>query len=117
MPLQIVPLPKPLPSTVRAFKALLETDPTIAPAHRSLYVRFFRDGCLPDPKEFAPMPDAGLCVIRRKDAARRLGCCVRVIDRLAQEGKLKRVRLPGRVRAAGFLESDLHALLIGKEAA
>jgi predicted DNA-binding transcriptional regulator AlpA len=111
MPLQIASLPKPLPSTVRTFKALLETDPTIAPAHRSLYFRFFRDGFVPDPKGFDPPPDAAPRVIRRKEAARRLACCVRVIDRLAQEGKLRRVRLPGRIRSAGFLESDINQLL------
>jgi predicted DNA-binding transcriptional regulator AlpA len=116
MPFQIAPLPRPLPSTVRTFKALLETDPTIAPAHRTLYVRFFRDGYPPDPKGFEPPPDVVPRVIRRKEAANRLACCVRVIDRLAQEGKLKRVRLPGRSRAAGFLESDINALLEQKAA-
>jgi hypothetical protein len=40
---------------------------------------------------------------------------LRLIDRLAQQGALKKVRLPGRQRAAGIRESDLLALITQKE--
>ena len=50
-------------------------------------------------------------LVRRKDAAKMLARSERAIDLLAQQGHLKRFRLPGRDRGAGFLESDILALL------
>jgi hypothetical protein len=40
-----------------------------------------------------------------------LGRSLRSIDQLAASGALKRRVLPGRTRAAGFLETDILALL------
>ena len=40
---------------------------------------------------------------------------VRTVDKLAADGNLRRITLPGRTRAAGFLESDLVGLLGPKE--
>jgi hypothetical protein len=34
-----------------------------------------------------------------------------LVDRLAKEGALAKRKLPGRIRAAGILESDLLALM------
>jgi hypothetical protein len=99
-----------LPSTSDAIQSVLKTDPTIPPAQRKRMMGALRAGSEPQLK-VVPPPDTAPRVIRRKEAARRLACCVRVVDRLAQEGTLKRVRLPGRVRAAGFLESDINQLL------
>ena len=50
-------------------------------------------------------------LLRRSEVAGRLGVCTRVVDALARNGKLTRRKLPGRVRAAGFLESDVCALI------
>jgi hypothetical protein len=80
-------------------------------------MEMIRNGEYPTTITALPPPDTGPRVIRRQEAADRLACCVRVIDRLAQEGKLRRVKLPGRTRAAGFLESDVYSLLADKEAA
>lgn len=55
-------------------------------------------------------------LLRRAEAARRLGCSLRLVDRLAKDGALVKRKLPGRKRAAGILESDLLAL-IAEEAA
>jgi hypothetical protein len=101
-----------LVTTLDVIRAGLKSDPTITPTDRNHLIALLRTGvAAPNPP--APSPDTGPRIIRRREAARRLACCVRVIDRLAQEGKLKRVKLPGRVRAAGFREGDVNALLAG----
>lgn len=41
---------------------------------------------------------------------------VRLVDKLAQEGVIEKIRLPGRVRAAGFREADILALIEGRQA-
>ncbi len=56
------------------------------------------------------------CLLRRKETARRLGVTQRAVDRLAAAGYLPRVRLPGRVRAVGFRESDVSAIIEGAAA-
>ena len=50
-------------------------------------------------------------LIKRVEVARRLGLCPRSVDNLSADGALKPVRLPGRMRAVGFRESDVRALL------
>ncbi len=55
-------------------------------------------------------------LVRRIEAAKRLGVTLRCIDRLAVSGALRRIRLPGRVRAVGFRESDVSAIIEGAAA-
>ncbi len=50
-------------------------------------------------------------LVRRAEAARRLSRSLRFVDKLAASGVLPKRRLPNRKRAAGFLESDLNALI------
>ena len=50
-------------------------------------------------------------LLRRSEVAGRLGVCTRVVDDLARRGALVRRTLPGRTRAAGFLERDVDALM------
>lgn len=52
-------------------------------------------------------------ILRRAEVAQRLARSKRAVDRLAADGVLRKVRLPGRARAAGFLESDVVALIGG----
>ena len=52
-------------------------------------------------------------MVRRGAAALRLGVSLRTVDKLAKAGFLPRRVLPGRVRAAGFCEADLGALIAG----
>jgi hypothetical protein len=103
-----------LPTTLDVIRAALKADPNPTPADRARLLALLRAGAVPTNSP-APPGESGPRVLRRAEAARRAACCVRVIDRLAQEGKLKRVRLPGRKRGCGFLESDINALLAGKE--
>ena len=107
MPLQIAPLDRPLASTVRAFKALLETDSNLSPSCRPRYVQWFRDGNIAAAMPQAAAPDPGPRVLRRKQVAEKLSCSLRTVDKLP----VKKVKLPGRKRAAGFLESDINSLL------
>jgi hypothetical protein len=61
----------------------------------------------------APEPPAndGPRILRRKEAAARLGRTVRSIDQLCQQGILVKRTFPGRQRSAGILESSLVAAI------
>jgi hypothetical protein len=50
-------------------------------------------------------------LIRRAEAARLLARTTRAVDLLARGGVLKRVRLPGRSRGAGFRLADVMSLI------
>jgi len=50
-------------------------------------------------------------IIRRAEAARLLARTTRAVDMLARGGVLKRVRLPGRTRGAGFRLSEVQQLI------
>ena len=52
-------------------------------------------------------------LIRRAEVARRMSCSIRMVDKLAAAGLLRKRKLPGRVRASGFLESDVSAFITG----
>jgi hypothetical protein len=97
----------PLHATLKLVRAALETDPTVSAAHRSKLMQTLRDGCSPPVTAAEPLPDAVPRVIRRNEVARRLSVSLRTVDKLP----LKKIKLPGRVRAAGFLEADVNALL------
>lgn len=47
-----------------------------------------------------------------KTAAQRLGCCVRTIHRLAEDGRLQRVYLrPGKPKSLRFRETEVSAIV------
>lgn len=50
-------------------------------------------------------------IIRRGEVAKRAGVTARAVDKWAEEGLLRKVRLPGRKRSIGFLESDVVTFL------
>ncbi len=62
-------------------------------------------------KPTAPPPERVPRILRRGEVARRLSVSLRTVDKLP----VAKFKLPGRQRAAGFLESDINALLAGKE--
>lgn len=56
--------------------------------------------------------DTGLDrVLTAAEAGRALGRSGRSVHNLANEGHIRRVRMPGRKIGGGFLESDVRALL------
>jgi hypothetical protein len=98
-----------LKSTIEAVKAVLRTDETLTVRDREGFIKLLShpvERLKPEP--FAPTEPR---LVRRAEAARRLACSVRLIDRLARDGILQKRRLPNRQRAAGFLESDVSALI------
>ena len=96
-----------LRTTVEAIRSILKADPATTPGERTRILSTLRNG--KDPP--CPEPHRAPRLLRRKEAAGRLGASIRLVDRLAQQGLLRKVRLPGRRRAAGFLEADVQALI------
>jgi len=97
------------PTTLEIIRSALRADPNATPADRKRHLNYLRYGTVvekPSPTQ-TPTPR----IIRRDEAARLLSSSLRLVDRLAQEGTLKKVTLPGRKRAAGFLEADIRALM------
>lgn len=101
-----------LPTTLEVIKAGLKADPTVSPADRSSLLAMLKQR----PATPKPAPESPFIprIVRRKEAASRLGLSLRSIDKLARDGILQKRVLPGRVRGAGFVESDLLALIAGK---
>ena len=52
-------------------------------------------------------------IIRRLHAAERFSVSPRTLDRWAAAGLLRKRVLPGHVRASGFVESEVAALIAG----
>jgi hypothetical protein len=99
-----------LPTTLDVIRAGLKSDPTIKPSERTQFLALLRSGSYPPGKPQAPHSEVTPRLLRRGEVARRLACSLRTVDKLP----VQKVRLPGRTRAAGFLESDINALLAGK---
>ena len=95
--------------TLEIIRAALKADPSLGANDRARLLATIRGGGRPMPVERVTVAEPRL--LRRAEAARRLGCSLRLIDRLAKDGALLKRRLPGRKRAAGILESDLLALM------
>lgn len=102
-----------LHTTVEATRAIFKADPSLTPLDRSHLIALLRNHGRTVAKKAEPShPEPRL--IRRAEVARRLGCSLRAVDNWAHAGILRKVTLPGRVRAAGFREGDLVALIEGK---
>src|SRR5271169_6261684 len=98
-----------LETTLDVFKAALRSDPSVSASDRNRLLALLRRG--PGaPKSEAGTPGAPR-ILRRKTAAERLGRSLRSVDMLAQQGILRKIKLPGRQRCAGFLEEDVNKLL------
>lgn len=89
-------------ATRAAIAAIIRADSTLTHGERSRLL-----DTLTEPNA-APPHDR---VVRRKEAAARLGLSLRGLDLLGRQGVLPKRRLPGRKRAVGVLESDLQTLI------
>lgn len=98
-----------LSTTRDAARAILRSDPTITPAERQRLIALLSRPAT-EPTAQTPAPAR---LVRRIEAATRLGVCCRAVDNYAKRGLLPRVMLPGGTRALGFRESDLLALIAG----
>ena len=100
-----------LATTLEIIRSALRADSTVSPGERARLLTLLRNGSRPGPMAAGGQPEQRL--VRRAEAARRLGCSLRSVDHLAAQGHLPKRKLPGRRRSAGFLESDLTALIAG----
>ena len=98
-----------LATTYQICKSGLQSDPSLTPRDRARLLALLRNGANESKPE--PTVESVARIIRRAEAARRLSCSLRLVDRLAATGVLPKRKLPGRVRCAGFLESDVNALI------
>lgn len=98
-----------LDTTLEIFRAGLKADPTISPLERARLLTLLRKGepaSTPGPAVQTPAR-----ILRRGEAARRLGCSPRTVDRWGNEGVLTKIRLPGHTRAVGFREAEIESLI------
>lgn len=102
-----------LETTIQVLKAGLQSDSTISPADRMRILAAIRKAANDSKSDAAPASAPRL--IRRAEVARRIGCSLRLVDRLAADGILLKRRLPNRQRAAGFLEQDVTNLIAAKQ--
>ena len=98
-----------LATTIEIIRSGLKSDPSLTPAVRARLLALLRNG--PEPPSHETTTERVARIIRRAEVAQRLSCSLRTVDGLAASGVLKKRKLPGRVRAPGFLESDLVALI------
>jgi predicted DNA-binding transcriptional regulator AlpA len=81
----------------------------LSKSERREFLRTFTD--TPTPAPAAPGPDR---ILRRGEVARLLARSDRAIDRLAADGILQKVKLPGRRRCCGFRLSDVLSMIGGQ---
>jgi hypothetical protein len=98
-------------ATIEIIKASLKADHTISPEQRTRLIAILRSPVFP---ALTPPILSAPRLIKRDEAARRLSCSTRTVDKVASTDVLRKCKLPGRVRAAGFLESDIAALIENK---
>ena len=101
-----------LPTTFEILRSALRADPSLSPADRSRILAMIRNGA--NAAKTDTMGASEPRLVRRAEAAARLSCGLRTVDKLAAAGVLPKRKLPNRQRAAGFLESDLNALIAGR---
>jgi predicted DNA-binding transcriptional regulator AlpA len=100
-----------LTTTLDVFRATLKADPTVSPKDRARLLALLRTPDAPVKSPYPPL-DTAPRILRRAEVANRLSLSLRTVDKLP----IKKIKLPGRTRAAGFLESDINALLDQKVA-
>jgi len=100
-----------LPTTLEIIRSGLKADPSVTLAERVRFLALLRSGPIPPKNEQLKSDEPRL--IRRAETAHQLSCSLRTVDKLAAAGVLRKRILPGRVRASGFLASDVTALILG----
>ena len=98
-----------LTTTVEVMKASLKADQTVDPATRVRIINAVQAAA----KSESTPAEQGHRLLRRGEVARRLSVSLRTVDKLHQQGVLKKVSFPGRGRAAGFRMADVEVLLGG----
>ena len=102
-----------LATTLDAVKAVLKADPALTPADRVRIVASVRNHGR-DGEVLRTLAVAEKRILPRADVARRFNRSLRFVDHLAKAGTLRRVKLPGRKRACGFLAEEVERLMAGE---
>jgi hypothetical protein len=97
-----------LSTTLEIVRSGLKADPTITPQDRARLIAAMRE---PAAQKSASKDFTEPRLVRRAEVARRLSCSLRTVDKLAASGVLIKRKLPGRLRASGFLASDVDSLI------
>jgi predicted DNA-binding transcriptional regulator AlpA len=97
-----------LSTTLEIVRSGLKGDPTLTPQDRARLIAALRE---PTAQKSAPIIFTEPRLVRRAEVARRLSCSLRTVDKLAASGVLAKRKLPGRLRASGFLASDVDSLI------
>ncbi len=92
-------------TTLTAMRAIYESDPARTRADKELLMKTLG---LMDGVEAARPADK---LVAFEEAAKRLNRTTRTVHLLARRGVLRKAKMPGGVRCAGVLASDLDALL------
>lgn len=98
-----------LQTTRDAIRSILRTDPTCNADDRQRVLAALNGKAVPAAD--AALAKAPPRIVRFPAAAAQLGCGVRLLHRLAQNGQIRKCKLPGRVRCHGILEEDLARLM------
>lgn len=102
-----------LPTTADAWKAILKADPTVTPDIRAELLALVRNHGRDKKTDKAREPENR--IVNRREARDRFfpGKSLRYLDKLAAQGVLRRIVLPGRTRAAGFNVAEIERLITG----
>ncbi|MCE9614261.1 MAG: hypothetical protein K8T26_08290 [Lentisphaerae bacterium] len=101
-----------LATTMTAMRALLSADPGLTPADRARIVASLRNHG--NTAVAVQRPAMETRILTRADVARRFNRTLRFVDHLAKAGTLRRVTLPGRKRACGFLAEEVERVMTGE---
>lgn len=78
--------------TLQIIRTALKADPSVAATDRARLLAAIRGG---GEQALKPAGVVEQRLIRRAEVARRLGCSLRLVDRLAKDGALVKRKLPG----------------------
>jgi hypothetical protein len=102
-----------LTTTLDAVKALLKADPALTPTDRARIVASVRNhGREVETTRTSAVTEKR--ILPRAEVARRFNRSLRFVDHLAKAGTLRRVTLPGRKRACGFLADEVERVMTGE---
>lgn len=100
-------------TTADAVKAVLKADPGLTPAERARILALIRNHGR-DSETPRTVQSVEKRILVRAEVARRFGRTTRFVDYLAKAGALRRVKMPGRKRACGFLAEEVEKLMVGE---
>ena len=103
-----------LPTTADAVRAMLKADPSLTPSDRARIMSAVRNHGKEAPAEVDVAARREPRVLPRAEVARRFNRSLRFVDKPAVQGVLRRVTLPGRQRACGFLAEEVERVMAGE---